>query len=344
MRMKPEAEAAQPAIGVQESMDSQLEAAVREVLSKVPGDITQMLRPRLNQLVTQGNRPGELVSYAEALQELGPERLLGPDARNRAFDGLDYTVDTNTVPFLPGKWVRKVKELSERVPGLNPRIVFHAPTGPGGLPVTAQNSHEWWKKFNPRERLLYSADESDCWYKDESAYKTEGVTKVPQWRLATELVPGSTGKNYLDETICQDKFAVEHLSDVLPDHVRMLLDGEIKDLDQGQEYGQMIRALVESVKKADAWTQDQRIAAMLLTHSVGNKLLRPTLARVIDTSFVARRNGQDFLRNTWTRTNEVSVSCVLFAGDCTPHGAYVRGCKPYYRGVGLGASLSVEVA
>lgn len=346
MHMKPQEEAVQPATGIQETVDRQFEAAVREALSEIPGNIIEIFKSRLKQLVgirRGGNWPGELISHGEALAELGPERLLGPDARNRAFEGLNYQVDADTVPFLPANLVRKVRELSERVPGLNPRLFLDVPTGPGGLPVTAQRSHEWWKQCNSCEELFYSADDFDCWYKNEAAYKVTRTTNAPQWRLITELVPGSMGKNYMDESLFMDAFALEHLSDVLPDEVRRLLERDIASLKEGDD-GKAIRALVESQKKGDAFTEDQRIAAMLLTRSCGNMLLRPTLASVIDTSFVARRNGQNFLRDTWTRTNERSEFYVLIAGDCDQNGADVFRCNSSYQCDHLGASLSVEVS
>src|SRR3989344_894887 len=52
-------------------------------------------------------------------------------------------------------------------------------------------------------KLLFSFDQPDCWYvKNQEAFFTSDVTSLkPEWRLVTtNIISGSTGKNYLEQT------------------------------------------------------------------------------------------------------------------------------------------------
>ena len=226
--------------------------------------------------------------------------------------------DIPPIPFSPEE-LKRAKEL-------NQKLVLRVDKAPDGSPLTMQKMNELAQPKmtqGNQGKLLYKVD----WYASEEFYTTE--TPEAQWALVSkEVVPGSLGKNYLEQT--------EGIVAYLQDEV-------FKGMPIPKEYQDAIREF-ESKKASLASLIDSnwQEAAKQLSELAINQLTRPTPAEALyDLPTNLLTNNDRHLESTYTWTNRrYSDGELVDVGGAGSEGASVGALMPGSRDGRLGVSFS----
>lgn len=267
--------------------------------------------------------PDVIEQMKEAKSILGQD-FIGPDEAKAALG-----FEASEIPNVPFS-----KEELERAKELGQILILRQP-------VTMEQIIDSLKgKLKDGRKLLGSIDEatgklsSGCWYKDEKFLKEERATAG--WALVSkEVVPGSTSKNYLEQT--------EVMIDYLQNKVFEGKTPPPEFADAVMEFNAFMKAnpgFAPKVKSAEA--SEWKAAAAQLESLKITKLTRQSPVEALyDMAAYAETNGQRLLQDkyTWTKARS-SDGYLVDVGRFDSDGADVGGGTPGYSGVGLGVSFS----
>ena len=199
------------------------------------------------------------------------------------------------------------------------------------VPLTLENLRTYFPKTHDSGKFLASQGSSDFWYKNEDFFKNE-KPRVG-WRLTSkDLVPGTTSKNYVDQT---DRL-IEHLKNDIFKDVKLPKECE----DAIAEWTKK-RPEIEPLAKSGDGAEWTRASQMLIDLKI-TKLLRETPVEVAYRLIANDQANQDKpLPSTYTWTaSRVSDGDLVYVGGFGSGGAVVVSAGPDGRNGRLGVSLS----
>lgn len=265
-------------------------------------EILRLEPEKMTELILSGKmRPISIVSPQEKPEKggasLGPnlERakrifgadFLGPQAIEKAFGIKVASSELPSIPFTEEELL-KAKDLGQF-------LILRIGKFSNGDFLSMQNmANRLRAQFQAagKGKILYNTD----WYKDETFYTTE-VPKT-RWALVSKtVIPGSSGKNYLEQT--------QALSD-------LLMSGRIfggqsyprEYKDALEEFGTKKAELAGQMADQDYYNQHWKEIAEELSELSINKLLRQTPVEVVYDLLLRFQNTNDerLLENLYTWT------------------------------------------
>lgn len=254
-----------------------------------------------------------LISLSEAREILGKD-FLGPESVKNAFG-----VELESIPP-----IQFTKEDLERAKELNQQLVLYVDKTKDGKPFTGKELFDLTNnKTSDGKKLFYDTD----WYKNEKFFTKE--TPRVGWKLASkEIIPGSTSKNYLEQT----ETIISHLKNEV-----------FKDRELPKEYQEAVDEF-ESKKSdiAKLINSDWKSAADKLGNLQITKLTRESpIESFYRLALNEKTNKERLLDNRYTWTlGCYSDGKFVNVGNFDDDGASVRGDAPGSRGDRLGVSFS----
>ncbi|MDO8523753.1 MAG: hypothetical protein Q7R74_00820 [bacterium] len=252
------------------------------------------------------------VSLQEAERILGRKNVLDSDATEQVFG---VRAAEGPLLFSEGE-VERAGDLNSQLVFYSDRMNLKGET----VPLTLANLKQKFPKAFDRQD----------WYGGEDFFKNE--TPRVGWRLSTkDVIPGSTGKNHLEQT---DLLAAEAK--------KMLRDNVIPEDRKGAYEAALADFAGKRDEIASLMGSDWKRAAEALSTLPLNALMRETpvetMYRLILTN---EARGKKLLPSTWTwskrRDSRGGLVCV---GRFDEQGAYVYRDYPGYRDGHLGVALS----
>ena len=257
-----------------------------------------------------------------AIEKLGKENVFGPKEVEKTFG-----VRLAEVPGIPFS----VEEL-ERAEKLGQMLVLRVDKTPDGTPLSMEAMNailmEKWQKEG-KGSLLYTNDNLQNW--KNRIGEVPFAEDAPRfgWALVSkELLPDSTGKNYIEQT------------EVI---VKTLQDEAFKDMELPKEYTEAI-AEFESQKEAliGLMSENWQEAAKQLAELKITQLTRQTAQETIyDLALQYDTNNEHLFPSTYVWSSTISSGGALVRlGLFGAGGVRGRGWGPGDRAGAIGASLS----
>jgi hypothetical protein len=269
---------------------------------------------------------GEM-SLAEAEIIMGSERFFGPADVEVTFGSLPEDVPP----------LRVTREELEQAKAEGQRLVLYTSRLTGSDLTVASIEALLDNQTSQGEKFLYDSE----WYIKDSVLKNE--TPRTEWRLvADECLPGTSGKNYLEQTEIIAQYVRGHGLPVAYQEV-------IEEFDQNREN---IRDILEgNTQKVPAVVVDLQEAGEKLAKLQVNQLFRERFSEVLyRLALVEKKTGVRLLDNagtstyyTWTNSRNADGSLVD-VGSLDAFGASVGGRKPVNQSDNLGVAFSRRVS
>ncbi|PWB38577.1 MAG: hypothetical protein C3F02_02585 [Parcubacteria group bacterium] len=257
-------------------------------------------------------------SIEQAAEIMGTD-FLGPDAVEKS---LGVRLEQRDVPAIPFS-----KEDLERARELGQMLILRISKSPDDETLSMKKLNDLLKERFAKEgkgKVLY--DEAG-WKQNEDFYTSEAPQTA--WALVSkEIVPGSTSKNYLEQT------------EILATYIQ---NSVFKDRPMPQEYADAIAEL-ESQKTGIAalMGSNWQEAAKRLAELKLNELTRHTPVEALyDTDVRLLVHGDRLLEKTYTWTvRRLSGGKLVLVGYADADGARVSADEPGLRDDALGVSFS----
>ncbi|PIT92901.1 MAG: hypothetical protein COU06_02870 [Candidatus Harrisonbacteria bacterium CG10_big_fil_rev_8_21_14_0_10_38_8] len=258
-----------------------------------------------------------------AIEILGRENVFGPD---EVMDTFGVRVDK--VPSIPFS----ATEL-ERAKKLNQILVLRVDKTNDGRPMSIQAMNEILTTKWSEENMGDLLDTAEGW-KETTLGPKKFTTEAPRhsWALTTkEVLPGSTDKNYLEQT------------ELL---IKALTQEAFKDLELPKEYKDAISEFNEQKEElTKLMGTDWKVAASRLVSLKITKLTRQSAPEALyDLAIYYNTTKVRLLANkyTWTLSLDPDGDLVDL-GNFDAQGAFGSGWIPVGRDDDMGASLSRSV-
>ena len=261
---------------------------------------------------------GAVSAEFERAREILGKDFLGPEAIEKAFG---ITLDAGSIPEIPFS-----EEELERAVANGEYLILRIDRKDDGTPLTIQEMVTMLQPQFDRDskgKIMYNVD----WYKSENFFTKDAPR--PAWRLVSKnLIPGSTSKNYLQQT------------EVLADYIK---NTEFAGLPLPADFDEAIREF-ESQKGGigkiltSKWEQ----AAKQLADLKLNQMARQTpVEERYDFLMYFQNNDERLHENDYVWTNrQASDGLLVYVGDARAAGADVGDWLPgrTYGRVGVGLS------
>ena len=225
------------------------------------------------------------------------------------------TLDPATIPVIPF-----TEEELARSRELGQFLILHTP-------ITMQQLHDQSDNKLGRGKLFYDVD----WYPQEPFYTSESTGL--EWLLVSrDLIPGSTGRNYLEQT------------QVIADYVRKQV---YADMEMPAAYQAAItelksqKAALEKLRKSNWQKAAEALASLKL-----NRLFRGTPAQTLYNSVAYFKTNREYLlpgKYHWSALRSAR-GFLVYLGGGYPDGVRVHGYVPGVSFDGLGVVFSRSVA
>ncbi|MDD3774045.1 MAG: hypothetical protein PHW50_02075 [Patescibacteria group bacterium] len=305
------------------------EPEISDSRSRVESELTELMgSPDIPEAIKEVLAPKETMlsaEIAEAMREAkeimnkdGETRFFGPEEVKAALN-IEEEIVIPEIPF--------TKAELERARELNQILILR-------LSMSIKQVNEQLSgKLKDGQKLLYRFDpstgklEEDCWYEDESFYKTEQARGG--WALVSrELVPETTSKNYLEQT--------QSLVDYLTNQV---FSGATLPSEYQESINEFLaqKGTIEGLISSD-W---KRAGEMLASLRINN-LTRQTPAEALyDLAVYCQTTDQRLLGDKYTWTNgRGSDGRLVGVGGFGSGGVVVTDARPGYSRDALGVSFS----
>jgi MoxR-like ATPase len=285
----------------------------------VPDDIKERVRALEGKSATVEGKEGK-ATITEAETLMG-DNFFGPEAIQDAFG-----IEIREIPPIQFS----VEEL-ERAQELGQQLILSVDSAPDGSPLTMAKMNELCEgKAADGKRLLYKWESGTKqeWYEKDEVFKT--LTPKTGWRLVSpEVTPGSTGKNYIEQTqVLADYLANEvYKGQPLPEKYKTAIEEFQRDKKQ-----------LETLLGTGEWkAAGEKLEKMPLT-----SMLREDPAQALYRLIVTeKKSGKKFLANKWNWTaTRSSDGSFVDVGGFGADGVGVDGSRPDDSGGSLGVCLS----
>lgn len=276
------------------------------------------------QIISEGEFDNRL---EDAIEIMGAD-FLGPEAVKKAF-GIELSDDE--VPEL-----EFTQDELERAKALGQRLILRVDRAQDGSSLTMDKIRKLAEaqfQLDPttaaaKGKALYQQD----WYNSEAFFTTQ--TPRMKWALVgKDVLPGSTGKHYLDQTIAIADFLVKEVLDgpVADEHKEALADFRVKK-----------PGLEDAMIDVQAGSGDWKKLAKDLSELKLNQMFRQTPAEVLyDMMMVVQNTEGRFLPDKYTWTNKQSQDGYLVnVGGSDADGANVNRWSPNGTDDNLGVAFS----
>ena len=263
---------------------------------------------------------GEILEQMEKAKEIFGQDFIGPDEVKAAF--LDL-VEISEVPEIPFS-----RDELEKAQKLGQMLILRTDRAKDGSPLTMEKVHQMLDgKIKDEAKVL---DERD-WYKGEEFYT--GEKPEATWALVSkEVVPGSTSKNYLEQT----QILVDYIkNEVFRGKVIPVEYEEALEEFESEKAG--IAAIVKSGTESEWKEASRRLEELDI-----NRMTRQSPAEALyDLIAYYQRTGERLLKDKWTwtkrRDSDGGLVCV---GRFDSDGVGVDGSRPGDSDSNLGVSFS----
>jgi hypothetical protein len=291
------------------------EEVVRTFRGEPPSKATKRAEDFLAEHGNKGQEVEQGISLEQAEDILGSD-FLGPETVEKTFG---RKLQEEEIPPLSC-----TQEELEKAKERGWMLVLHVDKAPDGSPLTMKKMNELLSgNTSDGGKILFDTD----WYKNEKFF-TEDTPRSSWAFVSKEVIPGSTSKNYLQQT--------EVLADYLQNQAfegQVLPEEYQKAIEEFNDQKQEIQELMSSDRKKAA----ERLANLSI-----NQLLRQKPSEVIyDLLVYYANNNQRLLedRYTWTSVRR-SAGELVPVGRFVADGAIVSGWEPDDSGGLLGVVFS----
>lgn len=288
--------------------------------SEMAGAVTQSKEDPM------GGKQGEkgVNPNIESAKRLFSEDFFGPDAVKKAF-GVELSDSEIPEITFSQQELERAKELGQR-------LILRVDRAQDRSVLTMNRMQkllqEEFSKDPKKGKVLFDTS----WYKDEAFFNAQAPRM--KWALVgKDVLPGSTGKHYLDQTIAINDYLVQQVLDgpVSDEHKAAIADFRIKRPD-------LKKAMDEVLAGSGDW---QKLAKDLSELRL-NQMFRQTPAEVLyDMLMVVQNTEGRFLPDKYTWTNGQSrVGRLVNVGRSDAEGARVLNGHPHYADGALGVVFS----
>lgn len=252
----------------------------------------------------------------EKAEKILGKNFLGPEAVKNVFG-----VEFKTIPH-----IQFTEEDLERAKELGQMLVLQVDKMKDGEPMTLENLKKDFSKAHDGKKMWYSQN----WYDREDFFKEE--TPKVGWKLVSkEVIPGSTNKNYLEQT----EIVISYLKEKV-----------FKDRELPKEYQEAISEF-ESQKSGivGLMNSNWKSAADTLEKLQITQLTRENPAEVMYRLILQDQENEEKLlpvKYSWTLGRD-SAGEFVYGGLFDSGGVAVGGNSPGHRDGSIGVSFSRSV-